>query len=298
MSKMPIIMLLMMPFIALGAHEHILHVGNDFLYLNSEKNTIPSLNVKIGDNVFFANMSTCPFKINSDSERELHVSYENKEYYVFDDTSDLYEFDENANLIGANPCLYLESTGTQYIDTGFMPNNNTRIIISCLVGGDAGWLFGTRTGLWTINSFSVLFGAGNGNNIRSDYHPNCEKSYVPNQSIYNKKFIIDKNMNITDIYDENVILLFNAVCPSAVFQSPKTLILFGLDNMGTIVPSPKLKVYSFWLYDNGNLVRHFVPVPAGMVIGDYVVPSNGMWDIVEQKFYGNSGTGNFIYGID
>jgi hypothetical protein len=46
------------------------------------------------------------------------------------------------------------------------------------------------------------------------------------------------------------------------------------------------------------LVRHFVPVPCGLKIGDFVVPENGMWDIVEQKFYGNDGTGEFIYGVD
>ena len=42
----------------------------------------------------------------------------------------------------------------------------------------------------------------------------------------------------------------------------------------------------------------FVPVPIGLKIGDFVVPENGMWDIVEQKFYGNMGTGEFIYGVD
>ena len=52
------------------------------------------------------------------------------------------------------------------------------------------------------------------------------------------------------------------------------------------------------IYQNGVLVRHFVPVPCGLQIGDFVVPSNGMWDIVEQKFYGNMGTGDFIYGVD
>ena len=44
-------------------------------------------------------------------------------------------------------------------------------------------------------------------------------------------------------------------------------------------------------------VRDFVPVPAGLQIGNFVVPSNGMWDVVEQKFYGNKGTGNFMYGV-
>ena len=48
--------------------------------------------------------------------------------------------------------------------------------------------------------------------------------------------------------------------------------------------------------------RYFAPimvgVPCGLKIGDFVVPENGMWDIVEQKFYGNMGTGEFIYGVD
>lgn len=74
--------------------------------------------------------------------------------------------------------------------------------------------------------------------------------------------------------------------------------MFGINDRGTIDARYRFKIYSFRLYNDGMLVRHFVPVPAGMVIGDYIVPSNGMWDIVEQKFYGNSGTGNFIYGID
>ena len=56
------------------------------------------------------------------------------------------------------------------------------------------------------------------------------------------------------------------------------------------------KVYEYKFWDlNQNLIRHFVPVPTGLKIGDYTVPSNGMWDIVEQKFYGNSGTGEFTY---
>ena len=57
-------------------------------------------------------------------------------------------------------------------------------------------------------------------------------------------------------------------------------------------------VYDVKIYEDDTLVRHFVPVPCGLKIGDYTVPQNGMWDIVEQKFYGNSGTGEFLYGSD
>ena len=59
---------------------------------------------------------------------------------------------------------------------------------------------------------------------------------------------------------------------------------------------PKLKIYYFKVYDKGKLVRNFVPVQQGAKIGDFVVPDNGMWDIVEQKFYPNAGTGRFTYG--
>ena len=52
------------------------------------------------------------------------------------------------------------------------------------------------------------------------------------------------------------------------------------------------------ILENEKLVYHFVPVPTGLQIGDYTVPSNGMWDIVTQQFFGNSGTGEFSYGRD
>lgn len=293
MSKMLIIIFLFIPFTAFGAHEHILHIGDDYLYLNSEKNTIPSLNVKIGDDVFYANMSTCPFKINSDSERELHISYEGKEYYVFDDTVDLYEFDENANLIGANPCLCLESTGTQYIDTGFMPNQDTRIVATVyqkyLMGAN---IFGERRA-YADKSFMVI--CTNEKVYRDDYN----RSLVTGaQCRTNEKILIDKNKNITTFFDMNFVNIFQVSHSYSDFQASYSVLLFGV-NTSVIGISPQgFRFYEVYIYDNDVLVRHFVPVPAGLIIGDYVVPSNGMWDIVEQKFYGNSGTGNFIYGID
>lgn len=59
------------------------------------------------------------------------------------------------------------------------------------------------------------------------------------------------------------------------------------------------RIYYCKFYKNGtDLVRHFVPVPAGLQIGSFTVPSNGMFDIVEQKFYANQGTGDFEFGKD
>jgi hypothetical protein len=47
-------------------------------------------------------------------------------------------------------------------------------------------------------------------------------------------------------------------------------------------------VYTLKLYDNNTLVRDFVPAQYN---GQY-----GMWDLVEDKFYPNKGTGTFTVG--
>ena len=39
-------------------YEHILHIGNDVVYLKSNKLTTPSLNVGMDDGIFYANMTT------------------------------------------------------------------------------------------------------------------------------------------------------------------------------------------------------------------------------------------------
>lgn len=58
------------------------------------------------------------------------------------------------------------------------------------------------------------------------------------------------------------------------------------------------KIYNYFCKRNGKPLIYFVPVSQGLKIGNFIVPSNGMFDIVEQKFYPNAGTGNFIYGKD
>ena len=67
-------------------YPHILHVGNDNIYLKSTKQTTPSLNIRIGNDVFYANMTTVRTRMNKDSIHYFHVQWENHDYYVCDDT--------------------------------------------------------------------------------------------------------------------------------------------------------------------------------------------------------------------
>jgi len=64
----------------------ILHVGDSVVYLRSVKQTTPSLNVQIGDDIFYGNMTTADVPMNINTERKLKVSYDDTTYSVYDDT--------------------------------------------------------------------------------------------------------------------------------------------------------------------------------------------------------------------
>ena len=63
------------------------HIGDNTVYLKSEKQTTPSLNISIGNDVFYANMTTTPTPTNSATEDNLKMIYNNTVYYVCDDTT-------------------------------------------------------------------------------------------------------------------------------------------------------------------------------------------------------------------
>ena len=68
-------------------YEHILHIGDDMVYLKSTKLTSPSLNVGWDGNVYYANMTTVPTPMNSATEHVLKIEYDGTIYYVCDDTT-------------------------------------------------------------------------------------------------------------------------------------------------------------------------------------------------------------------
>ena len=75
-----------------GANEvadcgRILHVGANHVYLRSVKKTTPSLNVKIGDTVFYGNMSTTATNMSDGISQKLKMKYGNATYSVYDDSA-------------------------------------------------------------------------------------------------------------------------------------------------------------------------------------------------------------------
>ena len=70
-----------------NCYPHVMHIGNDNIYLKSTKLTTPSLNVQVGNDIFYANMTTTRIPMNKDTTRYLHAQWGNNDYYICDDTT-------------------------------------------------------------------------------------------------------------------------------------------------------------------------------------------------------------------
>ena len=68
-------------------YPHILHVGDSNVYLKSTKQTTPSLNFRIGNDIFYANMTTTRTRMNKDSTHYFHAQWADNHYYICDDTT-------------------------------------------------------------------------------------------------------------------------------------------------------------------------------------------------------------------
>ena len=188
------------------------------------------------------------------------------------------------------PIEYLESTGTQYIDTGFKPNNNSGFYIDYYANSSlqprvfmlAQNLNDTPYGFGIVLGRSANIAVYNGKRIDNNY-------WLCNDFTGIGRYIININKTEASITDSTSTQR-SFTFPSNMFQFTQNLYLFALNSEGTIIENTSsVRIYSCKIYDNGELVRDFIPV----------LDANGtpcMYDRVEGKIYYNAGTGQFIAG--
>lgn len=177
---------------------------------------------------------------------------------------------------GYTPCVYIESSGTQYIDTGFIPNQDTRVVIECefQIMGTNVYLYGAQE-----SASSKTFGFRAYNTYYRTHYDNGSTGYSASVS-YTGKFEIDQNKNVTTLQGEHAVSrTYNS------FECPNSLTLCGANQGGTIIGKSICKIYSCKIYDNGSLIRDYEPcVTDGGVFG--------LYDKVNNLFY-SSPTDNF-----
>ena len=198
------------------------------------------------------------------------------------DTEWIFQFVPGPTLpSGYTELEYIQSSGSQYINTGFIPKYDSRIVLDAEVTDSSivCALFGARGAASGTNPLSNTLFSLSGGAIRSDYYG----SSVSSTTTVSGRTIFDKNKNVVS-FGSNTI-----TNNSSTASSNQTLFLFAVQTAGSATLLATMKLYACQIYDNGTLVRDFYPCTneSGAV---------GLYDLVGKQFYSNAGTGAFVAG--
>ena len=186
---------------------------------------------------------------------------------------------------------YLESTGTQWIDTGVVPKNSTGFQVSCRCLGTTSLanyrLIGVQDGsircLFSVQAFgtdNTFFGwntAINQLGLYYDVDVDASLNYLNNRyAILNGQ---TKANNLSTL---------------GVITRP--MYLFGNNSAnGNIPDNFSERVYLARISEDSTLVRDFIPV---RFTNEKDEPEGAMYDRVSGELFRNQGTGAFVIGPD
>lgn len=202
---------------------------------------------------------------------------------------------------------YIESTGTQYIDTGYKPNDKTSINIKYYpaISSTFMCLYGTQDtirsnrfyGLISSTQFRVqvnsnagdtpnFWGINNDGTLSVDTNGTFAQTQgVVTLGVDNKNKVISvKSDEYTgDISASDTVLGDDLDCSY-------NLLLLSRGTAGVAANYFKGRIYSFVIKDNNVLVQNLIPARRN---SDNVI---GMYDLVSQTFFTNAGEGDFTAG--
>lgn len=194
------------------------------------------------------------------------------------------------NNVSSGPTLipYVRGGNGSYIDTGIIPDNNTKIIVwarnwnvlsqinTILFGADAGgttsnaFLIYTQLGTST-GGIGVCWGTNTVVSVKDQWN---------NLSDYHKYEYGKDGLYIDDVKVASV--------STKTFSAGYNLFLFCTNRNGTALGIDGLKdICACKIYKNNVLVRDYVAVNS---------PDVGLYDFVSDTLFTNNGTGSFTYG--
>ena len=178
---------------------------------------------------------------------------------------------------------YIQSSGTQRINTNYNPTQNTRVLakayFSAIRSSTTSYFFGAAT-----SSKNAAYECGSANSKIGIVHNTTESRFTfPSTN----PFTIDYNKNVIYFNGSQV-----GTFAASTFTSSHTLYIFDTNRNNAAYRSiPAITLYSFKIYTNDVLQRDYVPCKN---------QSNeiGLYDVVNNIFYGNAGTGSFVAGAE
>lgn len=186
------------------------------------------------------------------------------------------------------PLEYIESTGIQYIDTGVVPNVNTKLetnfavtdlsrrlnyMGTALAGGDGFFEFGTNK---SETGYAALFSIRDEGGLKvPEYADTNYHTYVVSNGLQKVDDFVANNT--IDNFLSTMVNLY-------LFKRNVTWAAEDSDQFA----KAKMKYCKIWQGD--VLIRHFIPVKRKS--NDEIC----MYDLVSGVFYTNAGTGTFVAG--
>ena len=174
----------------------------------------------------------------------------------------------------------ITSTGSQYIKTGIVPGPNTAVEMYFNTTNSVGNTAYFGAGAYNANNSYVFYPAGGFYYFRGVETP----TLLPLEQGVDG--FISINTNATDNLYFNLGGNYFTKTVALTYTGSNNLDIFASNNGGN---RSKLTLYSFKIWQDGELVRDFVPVRGKAV---------GLWDLVTSTFFGNAGTGVFAAGPD
>ena len=223
--------------------------------------------------------------------RKADIEDDTYEPYIEPTTTNIYldkPIEAKANIPSEyTEVEYIKSTGTQYIDTGIKPNTGTTLFKGeFLVSSryNVQGLFGCR-GSGTAGSDSACVLYMTTGDLRLDWAKG--DSTLKYAMATGTKFKIEISKNYAKI-DDNDLTVGNT---SEDVSLTRNFLIGNFYNGSNLFSSGLIgNIYSCKLFNNNVLVRDFIPC--------YRKSDNvaGLYDLVNNTFYTNQGTGNFIVG--
>lgn len=178
---------------------------------------------------------------------------------------------------------YIEATGAQYINTGYYANNNTRVQMKFALTNleKSGFLFSSRKDT-RVDAFELyyygnwIFGA------RYGTQENLEDTYLRDfgKPTLDEPILVDFNKNVVSMNS------ITKTLTTATFVSPRNMwLLSGCDGGNKAYA----KLYSCSIYDNGMLIRNYVPCQNSL-------GAVGLYDTVMEEFVTSGSTTSFVAG--
>lgn len=185
-----------------------------------------------------------------------------------------------------NKLQYITSTGTQYIDTGVPVKSGLHVILKMKYTSTS-TVFGGRDS-FTVNSFAFLV---NLNDLRRPYLVyGSQYIQLSNDQATSGSLIFDFNDNVWTLKNLSGSELLTKTFNKETFTGNSNIYLFGASLQDSVNGLFKGSVYECQIYDGDTLIRDYVAAER------YPDLKVGLLDQVNNVFYLNKGTGDFVSG--